>query len=261
MPFDEQKELIDSIRAEIDPPGTEQRPAGGRERGGRRAAGAGRRRQRGTREQPLPAHRWPGSRPWRWRCWRSIARRGGRWCRWSRSCSRPAGRRSCLALAGVPLNPMSATLGALVIAIATEFSVLLAARYEEERGGGAARRGGASPRLLAHRHGGARLRDHGDRRLRGADRDRHPHAARLRPGHGARPRRRAGRRAAGPAGRAGLGRDRVRAVPALRPATPAPARAGRAPDRENAEARAAGRPSVAARRAGTRSSSGSRSWS
>ena len=32
---------------------------------------------------------------------------------------------------------MSATLGALVIAIATEFSVLLAARYEEER----ARRG------------------------------------------------------------------------------------------------------------------------
>jgi hypothetical protein len=38
-----------------------------------------------------------------------------------------------LELVGVPLNPMSATLGALVIAIATEFSVLLAARYEEER--------------------------------------------------------------------------------------------------------------------------------
>jgi predicted RND superfamily exporter protein len=34
---------------------------------------------------------------------------------------------------GVPLNPMSATLGALVIAIATEFSVLLSARYHEER--------------------------------------------------------------------------------------------------------------------------------
>ena len=32
-----------------------------------------------------------------------------------------------LAIAGVSLNPMSATLGALVIAIATEFSVLLAA--------------------------------------------------------------------------------------------------------------------------------------
>ena len=38
-----------------------------------------------------------------------------------------------LAIAGVSLNPMSATLGALVIAIATEFSVLLAGRYEEER--------------------------------------------------------------------------------------------------------------------------------
>jgi hypothetical protein len=36
----------------------------------------------------------------------------------------------------VPLNPMSATLGALVIAIATEFSVLLSARYYEERAAG-----------------------------------------------------------------------------------------------------------------------------
>ncbi len=34
----------------------------------------------------------------------------------------------------LPLNPMSATLGALVIAIATEFSVILSARYEAERG-------------------------------------------------------------------------------------------------------------------------------
>ena len=39
-------------------------------------------------------------------------------------------------IAGIPLNPMSATLGALVIAIATEFSVLLSARYHEERAGG-----------------------------------------------------------------------------------------------------------------------------
>ena len=39
--------------------------------------------------------------------------------------------------AGVPLNPMSATLGALVIAIATEFSVLLSSRYWEEREQGA----------------------------------------------------------------------------------------------------------------------------
>jgi predicted RND superfamily exporter protein len=37
---------------------------------------------------------------------------------------------------GIPLNPMSATLGALVIAISTEFAVLLAARFREERAAG-----------------------------------------------------------------------------------------------------------------------------
>jgi len=37
----------------------------------------------------------------------------------------------------IPLNPMSATLGALVIAVATEFSVILSARYYEEREEGA----------------------------------------------------------------------------------------------------------------------------
>lgn len=41
-----------------------------------------------------------------------------------------------LAAIGIPLNPMSATLGALVIAVATEFSVILAARYHEERAAG-----------------------------------------------------------------------------------------------------------------------------
>jgi predicted RND superfamily exporter protein len=34
---------------------------------------------------------------------------------------------------GIPLNPMSATLGALVIAVSTEFSVLLSERYRQER--------------------------------------------------------------------------------------------------------------------------------
>jgi predicted RND superfamily exporter protein len=38
-----------------------------------------------------------------------------------------------VAALGISLNPMSATLGALVIAITTEFSVILAARYEHER--------------------------------------------------------------------------------------------------------------------------------
>ena len=36
----------------------------------------------------------------------------------------------------VPLNPMSATLGALVIALTTEFAVLLDGRYREERAAG-----------------------------------------------------------------------------------------------------------------------------
>ncbi len=36
----------------------------------------------------------------------------------------------------IPLNPMSATLGTLVIAVATEFSVILAARYHEQRAAG-----------------------------------------------------------------------------------------------------------------------------
>jgi hydrophobe/amphiphile efflux-3 (HAE3) family protein len=43
----------------------------------------------------------------------------------------------------VPLNPMSVTLGALVIAISTEFSVLLSERYREER-----RRGHEPPAAL-----------------------------------------------------------------------------------------------------------------
>ncbi|MBE2318225.1 MMPL family transporter [Solirubrobacter sp. CPCC 204708] len=41
-----------------------------------------------------------------------------------------------LFVAGVPLNPLSAALSALVIAISTEFSVLLSARYVDERRAG-----------------------------------------------------------------------------------------------------------------------------
>ena len=72
-----------------------------------------------------------------------------------------------VAALGISLNPMSATLGALVIAIATEFSVILSARYTAERGGPVGRRGAAA-HLPADRCGRARLRCHGDRRLRGA---------------------------------------------------------------------------------------------
>jgi hypothetical protein len=45
----------------------------------------------------------------------------------------------------IPLNPMSVTLGALVIAISTEFSVLLSERYREER------RRGHAPRTALER--------------------------------------------------------------------------------------------------------------
>jgi uncharacterized protein len=41
-------------------------------------------------------------------------------------------------ITGTPLNPMSAALGALTIAIATEFGVLLVGRFHEERDGGMA---------------------------------------------------------------------------------------------------------------------------
>ena len=40
-------------------------------------------------------------------------------------------------LTGIPLNPMSAALGALTIAIATEFAVILSGRFEQERSIGA----------------------------------------------------------------------------------------------------------------------------
>jgi hydrophobe/amphiphile efflux-3 (HAE3) family protein len=42
-----------------------------------------------------------------------------------------------LFLLRIPLNPMSAVMGALVIAISTEFSVLLSSRYHQERAAGA----------------------------------------------------------------------------------------------------------------------------
>ena len=137
MPFDEQKELVDAIRAEIDPPGSENDPPEGvsaevvglpvlvadasssltRDRylltlGGLLAVALALLAvYRSARRALVPlipivlATGWSAFAVW---------------------------------VLGVDLNPMSATLGALVIAIATEFSVLLAARYEEERARGLA---------------------------------------------------------------------------------------------------------------------------
>jgi hydrophobe/amphiphile efflux-3 (HAE3) family protein len=137
MPFDEQKELIDSIRSEIDPPGTDSDPPEGVS-----AQVVGLPVLAADANSALDANRY-------WLTLAGLAAVALALLAVYRSLRRAlvplipivfaTGWASLgLAIAGLPLNPMSATLGALVIAIATEFSVLLAARYEEERGPGVA---------------------------------------------------------------------------------------------------------------------------
>ena len=152
MPFDEQKQLIDEIRSEIDPPGSEADPPPGLDvqvvglpvlvADANASLSSNRylltlvgllavglvlfvvyRSPRRALIPLVPVVLAPG--------WSALI----------------------LEAADVPLNPMSATLGALVIAIATEFSVLLSARYHEERAGG--RSVGESLRLTYARTGTA----------------------------------------------------------------------------------------------------------
>jgi predicted RND superfamily exporter protein len=137
MPFDEQKELVDSIRAEINPPGEENDPPEGVS-----AEVVGLPVLVADASSSLTRDRY-------------LLTLGGLLAvalallaayRSARRALVPlipivlaTGWSACAVWAlGIDLNPMSATLGALVIAIATEFSVLLAARYEEERGRGLA---------------------------------------------------------------------------------------------------------------------------
>jgi uncharacterized protein len=135
MPFDQQKALIDDIRSQIDPPGTSEDPPPGVN----------------ARVLGLPVLAADAN----------SALSGSRYLvtvagllavalvlvavyRSARRALVPlipivfaTGWSSLILwITGVPLNPMSATLGALVIAIATEFSVLLSARYYEERSAG-----------------------------------------------------------------------------------------------------------------------------
>ena len=135
MPFDEQKQLIDSIRAEIDPPGTENDPPAGVS-----AEVVGLPVLAADANSALSSNRYLLTLA-------GLAAVALALLAIYRSPRRAlvplipivlaTGWASLgLAIAGVSLNPMSATLGALVIAIATEFSVLLSARYEEERGPG-----------------------------------------------------------------------------------------------------------------------------
>ncbi len=135
---------------------------------------------------------------WRWRssCSPRCARPAARSSRWCRSRWPPAGRRSCCSRMRVPLNPMSVTLGALVIAISTEFSVLLSERYRQERADGPRAAEALRAHLPLDRRGGRRLRA---RRRSPASRCSSSrdiaHAARLRAGHRGRPDGLAARRA------------------------------------------------------------------
>ena len=102
---------------------------------------------------------------------------------------------------------MSATLGALVIAISTEFAVLLDGRFREERARGrAAWRTALRAHLPLDRRGRARLGRDRDRRLRRARVLRRADAAGVRHRHRRRPVRVAARRARGAAGGARAGR-------------------------------------------------------
>jgi uncharacterized protein len=135
MPFDEQKRLIDSIRNEIDPPGTENDPPAGVD-----AEVVGLPVLAADANSALESNSY------------LLAIVGLIAVALVLLAVYRSARRALVPLipivfatgwsslvlwvAGIPLNPMSATLGALVIAIATEFSVLLSARYHEEREGG-----------------------------------------------------------------------------------------------------------------------------
>jgi hydrophobe/amphiphile efflux-3 (HAE3) family protein len=132
MPLDEQKTVIDAMRKRLDPPaGVTARLAGLQVLGAEaNAALSSPLRRLGTLLAGLLAvglalllvyRRWERA----WVPLAPIALAVG----WSAL---------VLFVLRVPLNPMSATLGALVIAISTEFSVLLSARYREERAGGLA---------------------------------------------------------------------------------------------------------------------------
>jgi predicted RND superfamily exporter protein len=135
MPFDEQKALIDDIRTQLDPPGTTGDPPAGVQ-----TQVVGLPVLAADANSALSSNRYVLTLA-------GLAAVALVLLAVYRSFSRAfvplipivlaTGWSSLvIAAAGVELNPMSATLGALVIAIATEFSVILAARYYEERGGG-----------------------------------------------------------------------------------------------------------------------------
>jgi hydrophobe/amphiphile efflux-3 (HAE3) family protein len=135
MPLDEQKELIDSMRDEINPPGTDNDPPLGVE-----AEVTGLPVIAAEASSDLSGSRY-------WLTLAGLVLVALALLAIYRSASRAlvplvpivfatGWAALVVAASDIPLNPMSATLGALVIAIATEFSVILAARYREQREAG-----------------------------------------------------------------------------------------------------------------------------
>ncbi|MGH2980477.1 MAG: MMPL family transporter, partial [Solirubrobacterales bacterium] len=135
MPLDEQQQLIDDIRAAIDPPGAGNGPPPGTE-----VRLAGLPVLAAASSSSLASSRY-------WLTLAGLAAVALALLAVYRSLARAlvplipivlaTGWASLVLFAShIELNPMSATLGALVIAIATEFSVILASRYREERGAG-----------------------------------------------------------------------------------------------------------------------------
>ena len=135
MPLDRQQQLIDDVRAAVDPPGEGNGPPAGTE-----VRLAGLPVLAASSNSSLDSSRY-------WLTLAGLAAVALAMLAVYRSLGRAlvplvpivlaTGWASLVLFAShIDLNPMSATLGALVIAIATEFSVILAARYREEREGG-----------------------------------------------------------------------------------------------------------------------------
>jgi hydrophobe/amphiphile efflux-3 (HAE3) family protein len=135
MPLDDQQRLIEDMRRQIDPPGEDNGPPPGVE-----AQVAGLPALAAQANSSLSSSRY-------WLTLAGLVAVALALLAALRSRRRAlvplvpivlASGWSALVLAAmdIPLNPMSATLGALVTAIATEFSVLLSSRYWEEREGG-----------------------------------------------------------------------------------------------------------------------------
>jgi uncharacterized protein len=131
QPLSDQQDLIDDIRAQIDPPGAVGPPEGTTvELAGLPVLAAEANSDLSQSRWWLPLFGLIAVGLVLWLVYRSVRRAAvplipvlmatG----WSGL---------VVAALGISLNPMSATLGALVIAIATEFSVILSARYERER--------------------------------------------------------------------------------------------------------------------------------